>query len=184
MWGRLALSLTLSLARCARWTRAATNRYTHTPAELLLPLAPSSLVLREMFKELGAVMSIVPLTPRLLKLLDLSANVSSLLTCKPLSASRAALIAAPLEEEEASDEMQAHEAADRKAGKDRRRQDSQLVLDVAERVFAIETLLFPYALTREWTQEKRNAFRRRLASVRCEPVSPCVRACSWMASRD
>jgi len=133
-------------------------------SEVLLPLAPSTLVLREMFKELGTEMNVVPLTPRLIKLLDLSADVSSLLTCKPMKK---------------EDKMQEDETADKK---DRRRSDGELLADLAARVFSIETLLFPYALTREWTLEKRNAFRRRLASVRCVLQPDRLRACTCPAA--
>ena len=112
------------------------------------------------------MMNVVPLTLRLLKHLDLSADVSSLLTCKPMI-------------KEDRDKMQEDEAADKK---DRRRSDGELLADLAARVFSIETLLFPYALTREWTLEKRNAFRRRLASVRCVLQPDRLRACTCPAA--
>jgi hypothetical protein len=111
--------------------------------EVLLDVAPATLGLTQVFEEIGKAMRVVPLTARLGMLLDPSADVTALLTVAPFETC--------LRKGEAS-----HEGGD----------DMALVGSLARRLFEIEMLLFPHALNREWTQEKRNAFRRRLACVR------------------
>jgi len=117
--------------------------------EVLGQVAPGGMVVTQMFKELASRMSLVPLTAHMLQLLDLSADVEHLLPALPRYSSKTRHASAHDDLPSASEEL-----------------DDEVVAQVWRRVFAIETLLFPYALGREWTQEKRNAFRRRLASVR------------------
>ena len=119
-----------------------------------LGLAPSGLVLTQMFKEMAEAMRVVPLTARLNKLLDLSADVSTLLPFQ-LPASSSGPGHCVLDEEEEGG-----------AGRSEGASDDAMLTSIRNRLFAVEMLLFPHALGREWTQEKRNAFRRRLASVR------------------
>jgi len=121
--------------------------------QMMSGVAPSMLVLEQMFRQVGEAMSIVPLSPRIVKLLDLTADVRGLLPfkCPRLPAHRKA----------GGDGEDMEEEHWRKV-----RNEQELVASLRDRLFAIELTLFPHCLGREWTQEKRNAFRRRLASVR------------------
>ena len=143
----LSLSLSLSLARSL--TLSLSHTHTHTCTEVLLDVAPGALGLTQMFNEMGETMSVVPLTARLHMLLDLSSDASALLTGRPFG----------LKGEDA--DAGAHGCRlDDDAG------EVAFVTSLARRLFEIEMQLFPHSLSREWTQEKRNAFRRRLACVK------------------
>ena len=141
--------------------------------QMMSGVAPSMLVLEQMFRQVGEAMSIVPLSPRIVKLLDLTADVRGLLPFKcprpPAHHRKAGGDGEDMEEERW-----------RKV-----RNEQELVASLRDRLFAIELTLFPHCLGREWTQEKRNAFRRRLASVRdasrlCVCVCVCARARAYV----